>query len=542
MAQVGHLTSPTMTPTAPAKTPPAGAKAPTADTKTAPAGATRPASNAMAQTDPLRDFELLIRSRYGIVLLETDEEDRAEALTAHAADRLHVPLFIWRRVSGLRRAGAPTGIYGTSHAVMALGHVLSSEIPAIYLFHGLAPDLETPEMADLLRETGERLVGRNGALVLTGAGLKLPEAMRSAVGPVHIPAPTLAEYQAVLQRVVRDVSARMRIQIDLSAADLERLLHNLQGLALADAEKLLTKALVEDGRLDAADLNHVSTAKKDLVERDGLLEYFASDQSLDDIADLRRLKEWLEKRQLFMTNPERAAAFGLEFPRGVLLAGVPGCGKSLCAKAVAAAWALPLVKLDPGALYNKYVGETEQNFRRAIASADRFAPMVLWIDEIEKAFAAGGAEDGGTSQRVLGTFLSWLQERRGDVFVVATANDIERLPPELVRKGRFDEIFFVDLPDAEARGTIFRIHLVRRKQDASHFDLARLAAASEGFSGAEIEQVVVSALYTAFAASKTLTTEALLTELAATPPTASTMREKIAFLREWAQGRTVPAN
>jgi SpoVK/Ycf46/Vps4 family AAA+-type ATPase len=242
-----------------------------------------------------------------------------------------------------------------------------------------------------------------------------------------------------------------------------------------------------------------------------------------------------------MEDPQRAAHFGLEFPRGVLLVGVPGCGKSLCAKAVAAAWALPLVKLDPAGLYNKYIGETEQNFRKAIGAADRLAPLVLWIDEIEKAFAAGGSEDGGTSQRVLGTFLSWLQERRGDVFVVATANDVQRLPAELLRKGRFDETFFVDLPDEAARMVILQIHLRKRKQVPDSFDLPRLARESAGYSGAELEQVVVSALYTAFAANAALTDELLLGELKQMPPIASTAREKIAAVRAWSEGRTVPA-
>ena len=330
----------------------------------------------------------------------------------------------------------------------------------------------------------------------------------------------------------------------LTPSDQDRLLANLQGLTLAEAEKLLTRLIVEDGRLDADDIRRAVEAKRALgCERDGLLEYQPSAQSLEGIADLTRLKEWLGKRRRFMEDPQRAAEFGLEFPRGVLLVGVPGCGKSLCAKAVAAAWSLPLVKLDPGALYDKYIGETEQNFRKAMGSAERLAPLVLWIDEIEKAFAAGGGdEDGGVSQRVLGSFLSWLQERRGDVFVVATANDVQRLPAELLRKGRFDETFFVDLPDEAARGAILAIHLRRRKQAPEGFDLPRLARDSQGYSGAELEQVVVSALYTAFSAGGPLTGELLFAELRQMPPIASTAREKVAFLREWAAGRTVPAN
>jgi SpoVK/Ycf46/Vps4 family AAA+-type ATPase len=232
----------------------------------------------------------------------------------------------------------------------------------------------------------------------------------------------------------------------------------------------------------------------------------------------------------------------LGFPRGVLLLGVPGCGKSLCAKAVASEWGLPLLKLDPANLYDKYIGDSEKNFKRAMRTAERMAPIVLWIDELEKAFASGGDADGGVSKRVFGTFLSWLQERKGDVFVMATSNDIAALPPEFIRKGRFDEVFFVDLPKADARAEIFRIHLAKRNQDAKKFDLQVLAGASDGFSGAEIEQAVVGGLYGAFAAGTALTTAMLLTEIQSTRPLSGTMWEKISQLREWASSRTVAAD
>jgi SpoVK/Ycf46/Vps4 family AAA+-type ATPase len=241
-------------------------------------------------------------------------------------------------------------------------------------------------------------------------------------------------------------------------------------------------------------------------------------------------------------SPEKAEQFGLGFPRGVLLLGVPGCGKSLSAKAVAAEWGLPLLKLDPSNLYNKYVGESEANFKRAMRAAERMAPIVLWIDELEKAFAAGGSEDGGVSQRILGSFLGWMQDRKGDVFVVATANDIQRLPPEFLRKGRFDEIFFVDLPDRATRAEVFRIHLAGRAHDPAAFDLEALAEASDGFSGSEIEQVVVSGLYTAFANGTRLDTAALLAEARATRPLSVTMVERMDAMRAWARGRTVTAN
>jgi SpoVK/Ycf46/Vps4 family AAA+-type ATPase len=291
-----------------------------------------------------------------------------------------------------------------------------------------------------------------------------------------------------------------------------------------------------------ADIAHVIAAKKQIVEQEGVLEYYPREESMAQVADLVGLKAWLAKRKNIITEPQRAAEFGLSFPKGVLLVGVPGCGKSLCAKAVAAEWGLPLLKLDSAALYNKYMGETERNFRRAMQTAERIAPVILWIDELEKAFASGGSEDGGVSQRVLGTFLSWMQDRKGDVFIVATANDVSRLPAEFLRKGRFDEIFFVDLPNEEARHAIFEIHLRKRDKDPATLPIDELVRATPEFSGAEIEQVIVSGLYTAFAEKKAVDVSLLLAEIAATRPLAQVMAERITALRAWARERTVSAN
>jgi SpoVK/Ycf46/Vps4 family AAA+-type ATPase len=305
-----------------------------------------------------------------------------------------------------------------------------------------------------------------------------------------------------------------------------------------EAEKLLTRVIVEDARLTVEDIRKVIESKKAIIEREGVLEYTPADENMADIADLVGLKSWLAERRAILSSPERAARFGLSFPKGVLLLGVPGCGKSLCAKAVAMEWGLPLLKLDPSNLYNKYIGESERNFKRAMATAERMAPIVLWIDELEKAFAAGGDEDGGVSQRILGSFLSWLQDRKGEIFVVATANDVSRLPPEFLRKGRFDEIFFVDLPNVEARRALFAVHLRKRKQDVARFDLEHLVEASQGFTGSEVEQAIVAGLYTAFSAGKELTTETLMDELGRTRPLSVTMGERIEELREWARART----
>jgi SpoVK/Ycf46/Vps4 family AAA+-type ATPase len=272
-----------------------------------------------------------------------------------------------------------------------------------------------------------------------------------------------------------------------------------------------------------------------------LLDFFPRQENLDGIGGLDNLKQWLRLRKGACS--EEAKSFGIDPPRGVLLLGIQGCGKSLMAKAVAHDWELPLLRLDTGSLYSKFIGETETNVREAIRLAESLAPVVLWIDEIEKAFTAPGASDadGGVSARLLGTFLSWMQEKKAPVFVVATANDISLLPPELLRKGRFDEIFFVDLPGPQERAEIFRLHLSRRKRDPADFYLDVLAAAAEGFSGAEIEQSIVSALYAAFSARRQLTTDDILQELKSTRPLSQVMKEQIDQMRNWAEGRTVSA-
>jgi SpoVK/Ycf46/Vps4 family AAA+-type ATPase len=352
-----------------------------------------------------------------------------------------------------------------------------------------------------------------------------------------MPAPSFQDYRDLVDAMFRDVSRRQHVEIVLGPAELSRLAQNLRGLTLTEAGKILTRAMVEDGKLSVEDLALVIEAKKSIVEREGLLEYFPLAAEPIEIAGLHGMKHWLQQRGAILAQPDRAAAFGLSFPKGILLLGVPGCGKSLCAKAVAQEWRLPLLKLDPAHLYDKYVGESERNFKRALSTAARCAPVVLWIDELEKAFSAHGDQDGGTGKRIFGSFLSWMQERQEPVFLVATANDVEKLPPEFLRKGRFDEIFFVDLPSPEVREAILRIHLRKRGQDPKAFDLPALVRRSEGFSGAELEQCIVAALFASFAAQTPLTTAAVLSEIDATRPLAVTMREKIEALRAWATPR-----
>ncbi|MGD8362824.1 MAG: AAA family ATPase, partial [Gemmatimonadota bacterium] len=497
----------------------------------------------MAARDVLRDLQLLFQSRYGLLHIETEEEERALSLLHHVSDRISVPLFTWTRIKGITRVDLRGSIFDTKEPGKALAHVAAADIPAIYHFHGIEAHLENDEVFRAYLKAGaKKMEEMDGAIVLTGRQVSFPPEIEPMVATLVLPSPGEEEYRDLLSNLIRDLGHRQYVEVNLTREEMAGLLKHLSGLTLLEAGKVLTKAIIEDHRLTAEDIKHVIEAKKAVVEREGLLEYYPVEQTLADIADLSTLKGWLAKRRNVVTNPVRAEEFGLSFPRGVLLLGVPGCGKSLSAKAVATEWGLPLLKFDTSNLYNKYIGESEKNFKRAIRAAERMAPVVLWIDELEKAFAVGGTEDGGVSQRILGSFLSWMQDRAGEVFIVATANDIERLPPEFLRKGRFDEIFFVDLPDRSTRREIFRIHLENRSQAASTFDLDVLAEAAEGFSGSEIEEVVVSGLYTAFSEGTKLTTEDLRQEVEGTVPLSVTMRERVEALRRWARDRTVPAN
>lgn len=507
-------------------------------------------SSPLAPANPLEELELLVRSRYGLVIVETLEEERVEALLKQIASDLQLHYYSWTRSRGLRRGMGTAEPYretGSEELVREPSQALAiveREGAGIYHFAGLAPYLEDPVVERHVRDVATQFAARRGALVVSGhEHVRLPDGLRPHATILQLPPPTLEDYRALVERVVRDSAARMPVRVELSTADRHRLINALTGLALVEAEKVVTRLIMYDGALRADDVPRALEAKRQAVQQGGLLEYQHAREAMSDVAGLAGLKQWLGRRRAIIDDPQRALDFGLAFPKGILLLGVPGCGKSLCAKAVASEWGLPLLKLDPANLYDKYVGDSEKNFKRAMQMAERLAPIVLWIDELEKAFAAaGGDEDGGVSRRVFGTFLSWLQERRGDVFVVATSNDVAQLPPEFIRKGRFDEVFFVDLPAPAARAELFAIHLRKRRQRVESFDLRALAEATEGFSGAEMEQAIVSGLYAAFAAGRPLDTGVLLAEIAATHPLSRTMGEQLAALRAWAGERTVPAD
>ena len=493
--------------------------------------------------DQLHELEVLINAHHPLLRVESVEDDRVQTLLEYLADRVGMPLFVWSPTSGLNRLGPEGGRpAGTESLEQTLAFIERADLEAIFLLPGLDGEagFESPSLRARLKEIYRRYFKHRGAVVVSGPDLHIPRSLEPLFTSFELAPPDAATYHSFVSAVLRDIASRREVAVELDSEDVSRLLNALQGLTFFEVQKIITQAVVEDGKLGPGDLSRVLDAKRRIVERSGVLEYFPHDHPMEDVAGLAQLKDWLRKRKTAFTHPERAKEFGLSAPRGLLLLGVQGCGKSLCAKAIAAEWGLPLLRLDPSNLYQKFFGESEKNLKRAIRTAEEMAPVVLWIDEIEKALGQGDT-DGGTSQRVFGTFLAWLQEKKEDVFVIATANDISKLPPELLRKGRFDEIFFVDLPSAKVRESIFAVHLRRRSRLPDSFDIAALAEATEGFSGAEIEQAVISGLYTAFSREQDVSTEILLEEVAGTRPLSVTMSEKIEALRAWAAERAVPA-
>ena len=489
--------------------------------------------------DQLRELEILVRSHHPLLLVDTVEEDRVHLLLHHAAEHLDLPLFSWTQVTGIcRELPEPGKTPESGPPQKALAFIERSNLEAIFHLRGLGPYLHEPPVIAQLKSIHNKYFQHRGAIVLSGQDIDIPSALKHLFTPLELEAPTPQAYHAFVKSVLQDLAQRVQLKIELSSADVSKLLAALHGLTFFEIQKIITRAVVEDGVLGRQDIDRILEAKRQIIERSGVLEYFPHEHRMGEMAGLDELKGWLRKRQAAFEDPGRAKEYGLTPPKGLLLIGVQGCGKSLCAKAVAAEWKLPLIRLDPSNLYNRYVGESEKNLKRAIRLAEAMAPVVLWIDEIEKALSQEDA-DGGPAQRIFGTFLGWLQDKKESVFVIATANDISKLPPELLRKGRFDEIFFVDLPNSEARRRIFEIHLERRKRDPAKFDLLRLVDMTDGFSGAEIEQAVVSSLYTAFSRQEDLTTEAIAEEIELTKPLSVTMAERIDALRAWAKDRAV---
>ncbi len=517
----------------------------------------------MPASTSVHDLRTLIRSAHPLIVIETVEEERVFALVQSVAAQERMPLFEWSITRGLTRRDDSQTINKLTAAPSALlQHLNGLTVEAIFWLKDFTPHLQDAAAARQLREVAAAYGRSRATCLLTGHPITLPPDLEHLAVRLDLHLPGRDELQAMLQTVLQSLGTRTAARRPASttvvqsllnsmstskaadsgpsAQEREAILRALQGLTLHQARQVITQCIVEDGTLSADDVHTIVKRKVQAIKDGGLLEYYPLEDNRFELGGFVNLKSWLERAKVGFTA--EAKALNLSPPRGIMLVGVPGCGKSLAAKAIAREWQLPLLKLDAGRLFDKYVGESEKNFRKAIDMAESLSPIVLWIDEIEKAMVAGGGSgdaDAGLSRRLFGAFLTWLQEKRQDVFVVATANNLTSLPPELLRKGRFDEIFFVDLPDATERTAIWTIHLSLRKQDRTRFDLSQIVEASTGFSGSEIEQAVVAALYRALHRKQPLTTALLLEELTQTVPLSVTRSEEIHQLRAMAQGRFV---
>jgi hypothetical protein len=492
--------------------------------------------------DNRHDLNVILSSRVPIVLVESQDEtrflDMLKDLVRGAFGGEYRPLYRWSVTDGLRRLDIDLDAqFHNAEPTQVLKHIRSIDSAAIYVLLDFHPYLADPVHVRLLKDIAVGCEDGSRTVVLVSHELEMPAELERLSARFVMALPDDAEREMIVMRVVNQWSAENGGAATVDPTALALLVKNLAGLTRADTERLAHEAVCNGGAITSCDLPSVMQAKYELLNRKGVLSFEHDTARFSELGGLKQLKTWLEHRRVALSD----APTGLDPPKGVMLIGVQGCGKSLAAKAAAGILNVPLLRLDFGALYNKFHGETERNLRESLKQAEVMSPCVLWIDEMEKGLATGSG-DSGLSRRVLGTFLTWMAEKDQSVFVVATANDISQLPPELVRKGRFDEIFFVDLPRPSVRADILRIHLKIRDHDVKSFDLAGIIRASDGFSGAEIEQAIVSALYAASAAGEPLATQHILEECRRTRPLSVVMREKIQALRSWASERTVPAD
>ncbi len=504
----------------------------------------------MSTLQRLDELNILTRAKYPIIYIVSWEERRIEDMLRQVAIDRRKKLYGWTLTDGitpLDLVQANTVDPTTRDPLNALDFMARSQEAAIFVLKDFHPYLDEarggpdhPVIIRRLRDITNQLKESRKTLIILSPILRIPTDLEKDITVLDYSLPTLDELELSLERVVRSAREIAGVQLKMSDDERERVLNAARGLTCIEAENVFAKSLVMGRKLD---LGIIIAEKEQLIRRSQILEYYESVEGFANVGGLNLVKQWLRKRGVAFS--EKARRFGLPEPKGLLLLGVQGAGKSLLAKAVASQWQLPLLRLDLGRVFSELVGSSEQNIRTALRLAENVAPCVLWLDEIEKGLAGAtgaGTSDAGTSARVFGSLLTWMQEKTSPVFVIGTANDISALPPEVLRKGRFDEIFFVDLPQPQERREIFAIHLARRGRDPLEFDLNQLAVAAEGFSGAEIEQVIIDALYDAFEDNRELTDADLFRNMNDTIPLSQTVESKITALRQWARKHARPAS
>lgn len=491
--------------------------------------------------DVREELSILVRSRQPLLSFVTGEEERAREILERLAVELgHRELFFWNSVMGFRKAspGSNPLEEGRMDPLTALQRLEAHRGESIFVLEDFHPYFEEPVLVRMLRNLLYSLRSAKKTAILLTHSFKLPQELRDDVPQVFLPLP---DYEA-LGELLHSVCEGRDVKVDLTKDAEEKLVKSALGLTENQARSVFVKSILKHQVLDQSAIHLVLSEKQKIIKKDEVLEFFPSREKISDIGGLDNLKEWLKKRDKAFSD--RAKDYGLPNPKGILIIGVQGTGKSLTAKATSALWRLPLLRMDMGKVFGSLVGESEERIRKALLLAETISPCILWIDEIEKGFASvAGTGDSGTSARVFGTFLTWMQEKEKPVFVIATGNDIANLPPELMRKGRFDEIFFVDLPIYEERMEILRVHLGRVRPVIRDYDVSLLAGETEGFSGAEIEQAIVNAMYNAFDdGEREFTTEDILRGAREVIPIAKLMNERIEKLRDWASERTRRAN
>jgi hypothetical protein len=552
--------------------------------------------------DVLDRLKILINSSTPIVVMETVEETRAVGLVRMACSELNMAVFEWTIADGLVRAGsgatvaapaaqarvdkttiwtskdgltrsethvsstgnseadrlaravmsavspeagvAKSGIYATTDPVQALANMESMTVEAVFILKDFHRHMDDPVVVRRLRDVGQKFAANRRTVIITTPSIQMPPELTALVEYLDLPLPDQERLRQIIEDIFKRLSKTYTLALRADGSAVDAMAANLRGLTEEEAERTVSQALVARYALCPESVTDVLEAKKELLRHSGMLEFVDASANMAGVGGLENLKHWLAQRR--GAWDEGARTFGLEPPRGMIILGVQGCGKSLCARAVAGEWKIPLVKFDTAAIYDKYIGETEKRIQKVFRVAEGLAPCVLWIDELEKVFAGSGPDsasaDAGVSSRLLASFLSWMQDRKAPVFVAATCNNVTVLPPELIRKGRFDELFFVDLPNQTERKQVFAIQLRKRKRDPKEFDLDRVAAAAKGYSGAEIDAAVQTAMYAAYSEKKEVSTQGLLDALKATVPLSTTRAEEIEELRAWARTRAVPAS
>lgn len=484
-----------------------------------------------------QNLDIYLRARFTLLVLVTSEEERVLQMVRKACDRIHLDCLTWDLGDGFQLlTGKNISIPSARDALTALEQIDKSAGEALYVLKDFHEAWSNPQIKRKLRSLVQRLRFTRKSILVTTPSSKIPDELKNEAVLVDFPPPSATELEESLRQLTQDSGA----QVNLTQPGREKLVQAALGLTLSQANRVFAKAIVSNGMLDDRDIDLVTEEKKQILRESEALEFYPVLETPEDVGGLDVLKEWLRLRESAFTQAARE--YGLPAPKGIALIGIPGTGKSLTAKMIGGLWRLPLLRLDVGALFGSLVGESEERTRRALRLAETVAPCLVWIDEMEKALSTGGL-DGGTSMRVFGTILTWMQEKTAPCFVVATANNIASLPPELLRKGRFDEIFFLDLPTFEERKEILAVHLAKRKRLAQDYDLDRLGKESEGYVGAEIEQAIIDAMYVGFNAEREFTTQDISAALRRQVPLSVSSRETIHALRNWLrEGRAQSAS